>query len=199
MAVASLIDIFNHALGYLGSRRDIVSESDGTKEQQLCSLYYPLVRDVMLEMHDWNFARREATLTDQDDPPSNWGFKYTYPTDCIKARRLVRVSAPRNDLHVPFEVASDGSLRVIYTDMANACLIYTEKVTATARWDSAFDDALALGLAVKLAVPLSAGAGVTVESLRFQAGSAVERALVADGIEGARDPEPLSQSMQARG
>jgi hypothetical protein len=107
MTVAD-VDICNRALIAIGSRNKITSLSDDTEEGQTCNMLYAQLRDQILGMAPWNFARKTATLNlvkaapgTPASPVTNasqwisaypappWMYEYVYPSDCLQLRYVV--------------------------------------------------------------------------------------------------------------
>jgi len=163
------IQICNLALARLLTDGFITSLSDTTssvaKQSALCALLYPMVRDAILQSYRWNFAERRATLTvygTQDGTPAsptNWGFSYLCPTDCIMPREIVGYRNPTMDQTIPFEfgteVVTSVSTQMIYTDMEDAELAYTAQITETGVYPPMVVSAIAWALAIELNGPLS--------------------------------------------
>ena len=84
--MASPVDICNIALGQLGAERITSIESPQTPNEQLCSLYFPIVRDTILEEFDWSFLMKRAELTVKNDPDPVWGFgsSFNVPADTYR-------------------------------------------------------------------------------------------------------------------
>ncbi len=145
------------AIMTLGSAATISQLDEGSTESIPCRAHFAQVRDTILRAFPWNWARRRVALTNLGNPPSNWGFSYAYPTDCLQALSLVLPGAriPRRDLAPPFEIGNDGTRRVIYTDLAQAELVYTGRVENVALWDPLAQEALVNLLASKIAMPLA--------------------------------------------
>ncbi len=168
MSVVSNVQIANMALGHIGARDNIESFDDNRVEAKAVSIWFDHCRVKTLEAFDWTFARRRRTLAlDSEDAPEDWGFRYQYPDDCLKARSIVnpyfyayglidpRYSWAASDL-VPFqiEMSSDLERKTILTDMDDAVLLYTANVSDpsmfTNEFVSAFSYALASDIAYKL-------------------------------------------------
>lgn len=104
------IDVCNRALQMIGSRNDIAGLTDENEEAKNCNLLYTQIRDQILSMARWNFARRSfqlqlikaapgtpesiaPTATNgwlplyQPIPP--WLYEYKYPDDCVFFNYLV--------------------------------------------------------------------------------------------------------------
>ena len=100
--MTSPTDIANVALMEIGSQSTVssINPSDGSTEGNACSiLYTPKIQALHRAAH-WNFARKQALLTQlkaavingvvsTDPPPIPWLYEYAYPVDCIKARFLM--------------------------------------------------------------------------------------------------------------
>lgn len=91
--MASAIEICNIALGQLGGERITSIENPETANEELCNLYYPIVRNRLLEEFDWSFLMKRVTLTVADASPPDWGYgnAFLIPSD---AYRIIEV---RND------------------------------------------------------------------------------------------------------
>lgn len=128
----SEVQICNMALSHIGSRSKIESLTEASTEAWQCNQWYEFSRLQALEMYNWNFAKKRLALTAHSEAPPEavWGFRYAYPTDCAVARELENPLGPDADA-VPFQVemASDGESRSILTNLEDAVLIYTFKLT----------------------------------------------------------------------
>ena len=92
--MASVIEICNRALSNIGNNRSINSLNEASKEAGQCSLYYESIRDAVADF-DWNFATKTVALADTNNPPLDWDYAYTYPTDCLKIIEIpVRYPVP---------------------------------------------------------------------------------------------------------
>lgn len=165
--MANEIQIANLALSRLGGYR-IQSFSDATKEAREASLHYPLMRDSVLEDHDWDFARKRTLLALLATTYTGWAYAYQYPIDCLVARSIISsvdangISQFSEETGLPsagkaeYEVISNAAMnsRVILTDKASAELVYTGKVTDANMFSPLFVNALAWRLASDLAIPL---------------------------------------------
>src|SRR5687767_8634483 len=85
--MSSEVDIANLALSHLGDEANVVAidPPDGTVQASHCGRFYPIARDLLLEMHPWTFATRRATLAEVTNPvEDDWTYAYTLPTGCIR-------------------------------------------------------------------------------------------------------------------
>jgi hypothetical protein len=173
MSAISDVQICNMALAHCGISLLIADLEENSNQAELCGLFYAPTRDKVLQAMPWPFARNYAPLQDLGNPPQNWGFRYLYPTDCLKFRNIVNngyvpslpgfypgyhaghsVCLP---VRTPFQVglASDASSKVIYANVANAQGEYTVRITDVTLFPQAFVNALAWALAAELAIPLT--------------------------------------------
>ena len=84
--MATEIDICNMALTHLGQKPVSNILNPVSYPEQLCALWYPQVRDSLLEWADWSFATKRATLTAHLSPVPIWGFANAFhlPADCLR-------------------------------------------------------------------------------------------------------------------
>lgn len=173
MTFLSKVQIGNMALGHVAVGKQIESFTEDSQEALSIRQWYDISRLSMLEMYDWTFARREAELAELDDAASDeYQFRYIYPTDCLKVRRLVpKGYAPvyryYNDYcyeHTgeypeawPYSVKLDstGNQKTICTDVPNAVIRYTADVDNTSLYSFKFCEALSYLLAANIAYRLT--------------------------------------------
>lgn len=155
--MASESDICNLALAHLGSKPTVVSISppEGGADASSAARFYPVARDVLLEMHAWRFAtRRQDLALLSDTPPPGWAYTYALPA-CI---RPVAVYPPggRDDDPQDFlvETRADGA-QVIYSNAAEATLKFVAQVSDSAKFSPLFTNALAWLLASYLSGPIT--------------------------------------------
>lgn len=155
----SKIQIWNMALGHLKADNSIQSENETSLEGENCRLYYDQARLRVLRDHPWTFARKRLALSLTATAPEGWANSYGYPSDCVKARILYNIADPRNEKAPPlkFETAKnpEAAGKVIWTDVEDAILIYTQDTIDTTLFDAKFDIALSFYLASFLARPIT--------------------------------------------
>lgn len=159
---SSEVQICNMALGHVGISIFIDSLSEQSQQATVCNLFYEPCRDMALADFDWNFARRRVALADLGTPPTNWLYRYALPADCLAVRYLVVPGSrePRANQRIPYEIAEEGEVRVLYTDQEEAELVYTRRVENPNLFSAQFVKALAQLLASEIAIPLSAVQGL---------------------------------------
>lgn len=157
--MTTITDICNAALSHCGTRSKISSIDEGSAEANACRNHLAMVRDLMLRMHDWNFARMTVVLALLQNPPQRWACKYAVPADCIRLRRLNDVpllALPETFFEMAADKDSTGAVvSVILTNTPNVSAIYTARVSDPLRWDQGFTDAVAYGLAARICYELS--------------------------------------------
>ncbi len=103
----SEVQICNEALSLVGTRSTITSLSESSAEAQQCNLRYATVRDRILRLAPWNFAKKVDTAAmlkaapgtpenteasgvwSNSWPPPPWCYSYTYPADCLLLRAVL--------------------------------------------------------------------------------------------------------------
>lgn len=156
--MASDVEICNLALAHLADEANVssINPPEASAQAEHCARFYPIARDALLEMHDWRFASRRASLAEVDNPLDSWAYAYALPNGCI-APRAVHVPETTDDtLTQDFivETEEDGDL-VLYTNVEDATLRYTALVTDTTKFTPLFVTALSWLLASYLAGPVT--------------------------------------------
>ncbi|MFO7287644.1 MAG: hypothetical protein C0P79_012385 [Gammaproteobacteria bacterium] len=158
--MASPVDVCNLALAHLGDAANVqdISPPDGSRQAELCAMFYPVARDGLLE-YGWSFNTRRQRLALLDIvPPIAWQYAYALPASCLRPLELRALhftsDVPAADYIV--EALPDSS-RVIYTNVEQAELKYAVRVTDLNRWTPGAVIALSWLLASMLAGPLVKG------------------------------------------
>lgn len=156
--MANELEICNLALSRIQANA-IQSLAEASREAQVCRRHYPLCRDSVLNDYDWAFARRNSLLAEIAAEHPSWEYVYALPADCIAPRRIWSVSDPEGAdprLRIPYEKGLHPTTQTLalYTNEAEARLVYTAQVTNAALFDPLFADMLAWRLASEFAQPL---------------------------------------------
>lgn len=154
--MASVVDICNLALANIAHRAEVTAivPPDGSKEAALCNRFYPIARDLTLEMGEWGFAKRRVVLASLGSPPDEWEYRYAYPTNVIKPLQVYTTGSDPNvkPEGEKFDIEDDDTDgRVIVTNVDDAELMYIHRITDTTKFSPSFVDALGWTLASYLA------------------------------------------------
>ncbi|QPT15231.1 hypothetical protein I6G37_09940 [Serratia rubidaea] len=163
--MASVVQICNVSLSRLGNSRVISSLSERSKEAAACNLFYEDCRDAVLADFPWHFATKRVALADLDIEQPDWRFSYRYPTDCMRIISIVSPNGQRYvtpEMRVPYEVGSDteGTGRLILTDLPKAWIRYVSRVTDANMFGPEFCDALSWRLAAEINMQITGDAGL---------------------------------------
>ena len=176
----SEVSICNLALAHLGDTANITSidPPEGSAQAAHCAQFYPIARDALLELHDWNFSLRRASLVLLSETINPWAYVYAVPNLMVKAIAVMASDADDDNtapsysddyeesvletvatvVPQPFimETLSSGNT-VICTNQEDAVLRYTVNVVNPAIFSPLFVTALSWMLASMLAGPLIKG------------------------------------------
>lgn len=197
MAFVDDVAIANMALSHVGAKSDIESFTEKIPEAIQCNLWYDPSRQQVLAAHDWGFARRRLGLalhgdviseTATDPWAGTWGYRYQYPEDCIKARKIQNPTSPPADAD-PFniETSINGQEKTILTNVEDAVLVYTFDSEATELFPPLFVQALSHLLASQIAFSLTRKRKLKTEQLQTYFFT-LPRATAEDSNEGVEPP-----------
>ena len=112
--MTSVTDICNQALLSIGAQAQVsrINPSDGSTEGDACSIFYTPKIQALHRVAHWNFARKQANLTQlkaavingvisTNPPPIPWLYEYAYPEDCLKVRYIMPYLNPADSFPVP--------------------------------------------------------------------------------------------------
>jgi hypothetical protein len=182
--MSSDIDICNLALAHLGDNASVASidPPEGSAQAEHCARFYPIARDSLIEMHSWNFCTRRIALTLLTATNDQWLYVYAVPNMMANAIAVIPPTAD-DDYNIPapssydnnyygadiipnsgtysqqayaIETLSTGA-KVICTNQEDAVLRYTQYITDTTKFPSAFVLSLSWLLASMLAGPVIKG------------------------------------------
>lgn len=156
----SEVDICNLALSHLGDSATIASidPPEGSAQAEHCAVFYPVARDTLLELHNWSFATRRASLALLTAESFNYQFAYAAPNNCMRVLSVLEPTACTLDPTAAFEIEADeNGSRMVLTDVESAVMRYTMQVTDPTKFSPLFVDALAWMLASHLAGPVVKG------------------------------------------
>lgn len=152
-ATAGKLDIFNMALGFVGTRT-IASPTENTPEAIQCGLYWDRARRAALQDFPYTFASRRVRLAARNMPEAyagKWRYCYGLPADCLKVAGICDSAGRRG---APYQLRNTGQEVVVLTDTAQAFADCTVDVQDIGLWSELFVLAMARKLACLIAVPL---------------------------------------------
>lgn len=151
--MASEVDICNLALSHFGEQANIssINPPDGSAQAEQAARFYPIARNELLEAHPWTFASKRIALAELSNDRTDWAYRYAIPSDCLKPRRVLPdgYADSEND-GSPYEWEGTS----LYTNEANATLVYTYLLTDTTKFSALMVVALSWRLAAYLAGPI---------------------------------------------
>lgn len=181
--MSSEVDIVNLALAHLGDDATVssIDPPEGSAQAEHGARFYPMARDVLLQMHPWGFATKRTTGAELTPETDSWEYAYAKPADCLQmlavlppgaaddylAPNLTLVDSTSVHTTYPYalqfqtqpfqmEALEDGT-EVIYTDQEEANLRYIARVTDASKFPPLFVIALSRLLAHYLAGPVVKG------------------------------------------
>lgn len=154
--------ICNMALYHLGTSKEIAnvdSPSETSEEARTMRVFWDTAKEKILGEFPWPFATKVAALGQvEEDPTDEWGYSYSYPSDALAIRKIQ--SGLRMDNRqsvIPYQIAQDSGVKLIYTDLDEAIAEYTVNLTGTDLFTAEFCIALSYLLAHYAAPKLSKG------------------------------------------
>ena len=120
----TVVSICNLSLARVGHDRAIqaLAPDENSKAANLCAMFYEPMRDKVLRDFAWPFANKYAALSlVAEEPNTDWLYAYRWPSDCIRALRIVNAAG-----------------KLIYTDEPDAVLLHTARYTDPTWFDADF-------------------------------------------------------------
>lgn len=200
--MASSTEICNLALSHLGIAKPIANLStEQSQEASACRVFYEITRDTVLKDYPWPFCTKIAAIAlVEEDPNVEWQYSYRYPSDCLAVRKIL--SGVRNETsseRIPYKISSDSQGLLIFSDLEEAEMEYTVKITDANLYSTDFILAFSFRLASYLAPRLTAGdpfklADRMLQMYRLEMSKATANAF----NEEQRDPTPDPELIQER-
>lgn len=152
------VSIYNLALNAIGTRSNVATPTENSREAEVCRLWFGPVRDRVLRAAPWTstkawmrLALRKERDSDAawvtDDPEPGFLFAYAPPQDMIAPRYLAGYQR--------FSLSSyPGNKMAIMTNQQDALLCYSKQQTVIGLWDVGLQMAVTYALASYIAMPL---------------------------------------------
>lgn len=156
--MASEVGIANAALQLIKNSKTISAFDEGTKEANAVDIIYDEMRDVLLDMHTWNFAVKRLKLSRLASTPAfEWDYEYQLPSDFIRVVSVHNNSDARDRL--PYKIEGGK----ILTDAQDVYLRYIARIEDPNEMPPTFRSALSKLLASRLAVTLAQSTALSKE------------------------------------
>ena len=127
-------------------------------EAVTCARHFAYVRDKLLQLYPWVFARKTAALAQLSAALPGWRFAYALPADCLKLLALVEACKENSQLHQYHRHHRHKGLILTHWEQIGRTVCcnhrqvharYTAQVTDTNQWDAAFTDVFCSSLAAE--------------------------------------------------
>lgn len=214
--MATEVEICNRALSRIGVDDLIEDLLDPSPQANACRQHYEPCRDELLQDFPWNFAQKVVALAPVTGVTiPGYEHVYRYPTDCLRAQVVTDKGGTRLpyevnrfdiwdyqriDRRMPFRIMADpntAGARILVTDMPEAYLWLTGRVTDPNQMTGLFRSALAWKLAAELALALRTNTALYQNAAR-EMQLTVSIAQCGSLNEERPDPEASSPTVQAR-
>ena len=200
--MATKTEICNIAISNLGVGKEIQDfNTENSEEANACRRYFDTLLEATLRDFPWPFATKIISLgLIEEQPTDEWDYSYQYPSDCLKARRVI--SGVRNDSRqsrAPYRILHNDSGRIIYTDQREAQLEYTALLTDPVYFSPDFVIAFAWRLSSYIAPRLAKGDpfGLRQQSMQMY-DAEISRARTASANEVQDEEHPSSEFDRVR-
>ena len=160
MTATTEVGLYNLALSLIGSRADVASTIEASREAETCLLWYDDVRNRILHAAPWPSATVVARLdldlerdTNSDwteaDPAPGWRYGYLTPSDMLRPQYMSSFGRFVEGLD------QSSNKKRIFSDVEDAVLVYTKDQTTITVWDHALKMSIVHALAAYIAIPLT--------------------------------------------
>jgi hypothetical protein len=182
--MASIVDIANLALGFVGAN-PITSMEDASTTAELCSRFYPQARDHALEDGDWSFASVRAGGVAAAATAPAFGFTYRYlkPSEAITIREVRDASGSL----ITNWKEEDGY--VLTNQAAPIAWRYTRRLEDPTVFPPSFAEAIGYRLASLITISINENRQLKSDLLQ-EYSVALQKALLADGTRKTKDTTP---------
>lgn len=150
--MSNIIEINNQALANINA--NVITSLDGSsKEAKVCKLLFASLRDEVLSDFAWKEAEKVKALALTDETHPVWSYVYQYPSDCLVPRKILN-TASEDKIEFSYGVSDDLNSNLIYTNEAEAYLVYTARIENTNLYGSKLISTLVLRLSAAYAKPV---------------------------------------------
>lgn len=189
------VTICNIALGYLGAERVTSIEAPSTSNEELCALFYPIVRDDLLEEYDWSFCMGRSVLDTPVAEGPEWGYEFNFPKP-TNSNRIIEVrDNDRANTRSDLQWRVEGNY--IVASKEKIYVRYVKEVIDTNDFSKKFVKAFAKKLAAEMCIQITANMKL-FDMLSGMAEAAIRKASNNDALQGKHEQTHASQLINAR-
>ncbi len=176
-------ELYNRAVGLARGMRSLKTTSTGATEQgtdnaglvndrmtaeyQACMRASDSVRDRLLGLYAWRFARKSGVLMTRTASTYGWEYCYKKPSDCVRMLAVV----DEDGSYIDYEEAGE----LIYTTKERPTVRYTERKEDMSSWSGVFSDVFCYSLAQEIVLATS-GNAETIQLLEAKVQSLIQNA-----------------------
>jgi len=162
--VQSVELVYNQALSLAGSKGQVTSASETSREAELCTVWYETVRDNVMKAAPWASLRQDARLVEaaernwgadwvSGDPAPQFTWAFTLPANML-APRFIHSGAR-------FEIAPRSGILELMSNDETPILRYTANDVAVADWDQGLFTTIVTMLAYQISFELTKKVSLT--------------------------------------
>lgn len=161
-------ELYNRAIGLSRGTRSVKETSAAATEQgldtagfvndrmtaeyQACVRASDSVRDRLLGLYAWRFARKKAVLSTSSAGAFGWKYSHELPEDCLRVLSVHSHSLPFDGEPDDFEEAGN----VVYSNLLTPEIRYTARVEDMSKWPGVFADVFCYSLAEEIVLATTA-------------------------------------------
>ena len=213
--MASQLDIYNLAIGRVGSDKTVAALNENSKEARLCNRNYAQCRDEVMESAAFPFAVKVKALASVTPnlQLDGWAYQFAKPDDCLRILEVGPLSEAGASIGYwggccggPWDaykregmfayrlmLADDGNSSVILANNQQSYITYVAKVTNAAVFSPMMVSTIADRLSMELALPLTASSNwLQVAMTRYNNSFNINANIQYDQQDNGPDPMPAS-------
>lgn len=137
----TMLDNVNRALAEIGTRSRLTVVDSSTTEGLYASLLYPMLRDSMLRMGDYDWSMELVPAGISEFVGAIWPFAYDYPANTVRIRQALPILMPFDPVPVEWGVFTNFGLKFIGSKTPILEFVITANNVVEELWDAQFTDA----------------------------------------------------------
>jgi len=140
----------NRALQMIGAGRIQTITDPGSAAARACNSLYAEIRDEVMAVHEWQFAKARQVLAQlSSGPPFGYEYAYQLPSECLRPLRL------HNELEIGREIEWEVEGDELYCDLeSDVQLHYIKRITDASKFPPMFKSSFCTRLSSDLAMIL---------------------------------------------